>query len=300
MSGAPDPVRLLRTPEGIALRLHLAKLGDRAAAFMLDVMFIFIGLLVLVVLTLVLAGVLAGGARRVGGVLAGAGLGIVGMIWLVGLFLLRNFYFVLFELRPRGDTPGKRMLGLRVATRGGGRLGADAVLARNLVRELELFLPLTMLGVQGLGMQGTAVNWWLLLGLGWTGAFLLAPLLNRDRLRIGDLLAGTWVVQAPKPRLLADVLAGGVPGGLAGPHAPAPVFTTAQFAAYGITELHALEEVLQAQDAATMDAVASRIAAKTGCSCGAAATFLPAYYAGLRAHLERGLLLGREEQPGRG
>ncbi len=299
MSGAPDPVRLLRTPEGIALRLHLAKRGDRVAAFMLDVMFIFIGLLVLVVLTLVLAGVVVGGARRMGDVLADAGLGIAGMIWLVGLFLLRNFYFVLFELRPRGDTPGKRMLGLRVATRGGGRLGADAVLARNLVRELELFLPLTLLGMQGLGMQGMGANGWLLLlGLGWTGTFLLAPLLNRDRLRIGDLLAGTWVVQAPKPRLLADVLAGEVPGGLAGPHAPAPVFTTAQFAAYGITELHALEAVLQAQDAATMDAVASRIAATTGCSCGAAATFLPAYYAGLRAHLERGLLLGRES--GRG
>ncbi len=290
MSGAPDPTRLLRTPEGIALRFRLAKLGDRAAAFMLDLMFIFIGLLVLVVLTLVLAG----GARPMGDVLADAGLGVQGMIWLVGLFLLRNFYFVLFELRPRGDTPGKRMLGLRVATRGGGRLGADAVLARNLVRELELFMPLTVLG-----MQGTAVNGWLLLlGLGWTGTFLLAPLLNRDRLRIGDLLAGTWVVQAPKPRLLADVLAGGVP--LAGPHAPAPVFTTAQFAAYGITELHALEEVLQTQDAATMDAVASRIAAKTGCRCGTAAAFLPAYYAGLRAHLERGLLLGRDEQPGRG
>ncbi len=290
MSGAPDQVRLLRTPEGTTLRLRLAKLGDRAAAFMLDLMFIFIGLLVLVVLTLVLVG----GARRVNDVLAGAGLGIAGMIWLVGLFLLRNFYFVLFELRPRGDTPGKRMLGLRVATRGGGRLGADVVLARNLVRELELFLPLTVLGVQGTAVDG----WLLLLGLGWTGTFLLVPLLNRDRLRIGDLLAGTWVVQAPKPRLLADVLAGGVPGGPAGPHAPAPVFTTAQFAAYGITELHALEEVLQAQDAATMDAVASRIAAKTGCSCGTAAAFLPAYYAGLRAHLERGLLLGH--QPGRG
>ena len=30
------------------------------------------------------------------------------MVWLLGIFLLRNFYFVVFELGPRAATPGKR------------------------------------------------------------------------------------------------------------------------------------------------------------------------------------------------
>ena len=30
------------------------------------------------------------------------------IIWLLGFFLLRNFYFTLFEMRARAATPGKR------------------------------------------------------------------------------------------------------------------------------------------------------------------------------------------------
>ena len=33
----------------------------------------------------------------------------------------------------------------------------------------------------------------MLLGIIWTGAFVLFPLFNRDRLRVGDLVAGTMV-----------------------------------------------------------------------------------------------------------
>ena len=42
-------------------------------------------------------------------------------------------------------TIGKRTAGIRVIARDGGPLGAGAVFARNLTRDLEFFLPLTAL-----------------------------------------------------------------------------------------------------------------------------------------------------------
>src|SRR3546814_12137383 len=71
--------------------------------------------------------------------------GVMLSIWMLGGFLLRNFWFIGFELGQRAATPGKRLMGIRVVARDGGRLTADAVVARNLIRELELFLPLTMI-----------------------------------------------------------------------------------------------------------------------------------------------------------
>ena len=274
MSTLPGRLRQLVTPEGVALPLHLAEAGERLSAFLLDLLLICTALGVMTLLAV--------------GALAGTGLGpsVVGIVWLLGFFLLRNFYFAMFELRPRAATPGKRVLGIRVASQGGGRLSADAVLARNLVRELELFLPLNMLLVRGTAADG----WLVLLGLGWSGIFLAFPLLNRDRLRVGDLLAGTWVVRVPRRRLDADLAS--IPSGA--PTAPVTGFTTAQLEAYGVKELHVLEDVLRRRDPGTMAAVADRIRRKIGWTGSEpAAAFLHAYYTALRRHLERGLLFGR-------
>ena len=266
-------VRPLVTPEGVELSLVLADGGQRVAAFLLDVVFIVLALLAL----LVVVGVSAIGLREGDTAL---------VIGTAGFFLVRNGYFAAFELTPRGATPGKRLLGLRVAARDGGRLTGDAILARNLVREVELFLPLTILAVQNTNAGAVLV----VLGLGWTGILLLFPLFNRDRLRVGDLLAGTWVVQVPRPRLLADLVAAPVlqAGG-------ALAFTAVQLRAYGIKELHVLEDVLRAGNVGTMAVVADRIRAKIGWVRGAESNgdFLGAYYAGLRGELERGLLFGR-------
>ena len=257
--------RPMLTPEGVVLNLTLAEGVARVAAFVID-----LGVIALVLVVLTIASI---------AILRGTGIEAAGVIWLFGFFVLRNFYFALFELRPRGATPGKRALGIRVAPRGGGRLAADAVLARNLMRELEVFLPLSLLALQGEAAGG----WLMLLGFGWAGVFLLFPLFNRDRLRVGDLLAGTWVVEAPRPRLLTDLSA-----------APGPTFTTTQLDAYGIKELHALEDVLRGRTETTMAAVATRIRAKIGWTgTEPDAEFLAAYYAGLRTRLEQGLLFGR-------
>ena len=85
--------------------------------------------------------------------------------WLLGAlfvisFLLRSFYFTFFELRWKGATPGKRSLGLRVIDAHGGALSSDAVLVRNLTREVEVFLPLAALfqAEQLTSQQGVVVE----------------------------------------------------------------------------------------------------------------------------------------------
>ena len=54
-------------------------------------------------------------------------------------FVVRNAYFLIFELKWGGVTPGKRMAGLRVIDRRGGPLLPSAVVARNLTRQAEIF-----------------------------------------------------------------------------------------------------------------------------------------------------------------
>src|SRR5213075_2746860 len=50
-----------------------------------------------------------------------------------------------------------------------------------------------------------APPWAKVLASVWIFVFLGLPLLNKDRLRAGDLIAGTRVVVAPKPVLVADL-----------------------------------------------------------------------------------------------
>jgi uncharacterized RDD family membrane protein YckC len=282
---APSPARpfqrRLVTPEGLDLRLILGSGGERALAWLIDLAAIALALGALTLLA-ALFGLAAGEAGREA----------VTMIWLLGAFMLRNGWFILFELSGRAATPGKRALRLRVAARDGGRLTAEAIFTRNALREIEVFLPLTFLAASALvgdPVDGAMV----VLALTWSGIFLLFPLFNRDRLRVGDLVAGTWVVRAVRPRLLADLTAG------AGSAAPRFAFSTEQASAYGVKELELLEELLRRRDREVMAAVAGRIRAKIAFVQPSAETdeaFLTAYYAALRARLEQRLLYGHRRK----
>ena len=98
-------------------------------------------------------------------------------------------------------------MGLRVVARDGARLTGAAVIARNAMREIEIFLPLSFLGQQT--AEGTADTFLVLFALVWSGIFLFFPLFNRDRLRVGDLVAGTWVVRTAMPKLAEDLVGSG-------------------------------------------------------------------------------------------
>jgi uncharacterized RDD family membrane protein YckC len=271
----PDAARAFVTPEGVDLRLRVGEAGARASAFLIDLA--ILGALLIALSLLSLGAAWASRMR---------GMEMVGVVWILGAFVLRNFYFIGFELRPGAATPGKRAMGLRVIARDGGRLTADAVFARNAMRELEVFLPATFLFAGGAGVDG----WLVLLGTTWSSAFLLFPLFNRDRLRLGDLAAGTLVIQAPKKKLLPDLSAAPA-GGLA--------FSRAQLEAYGVKELYVLEDVLRLGDRRTLAAVSQRIRNKIGWTAPLEVpdqAFLAAYYAGLRGRLESRLLFGHRRK----
>lgn len=273
-----DLKRVFITPEGVDLRLELGSAGSRAAAFMIDVVLMVVILLAMTFALLYLfsASSKAGGENGPGQFLA--------VLWLIGFFLLRNGWFVLFEMGSRGATPGKRLLGLRVVARDGARLTGAAVIARNAMREIEVFLPLSFLGMQT--ADGTADTFLVLFALLWSGIFLFFPLFNRDRLRVGDLVAGTWVVRTEKGGLSADLVGS--------TYQARRVFPPAALSLYGVYELQTLEDVLRNENGDAIATVARTIRVKAGLpDDGDDYGFLADYYAALCAHLERDLMVGR-------
>jgi uncharacterized RDD family membrane protein YckC len=270
------PVSLRRnfvTPEGVDLQLELGAAGTRAAAFLLDSTMIVTILILMTIALVYLA--LASKAEW------------VGILWLLGFFVLRNGWFSLFEMGGRGATPGKRLMGLRVVARDGARLTGGAVIARNAMREIEVFLPLSFLAQQT--AQGTADAFLVIFALVWSGIFLFFPLFNRDRLRIGDLIAGTWVVRTVRASLGADLV-----------HRlqrPQRTFSEAALNLYGVYELQTLEDVLRADQPEAIATVARAIRDKAGLEDdGFDRDFLSDYYAALCARLESGLMVGRRRE----
>ncbi|HWW27046.1 MAG TPA: RDD family protein, partial [Caulobacter sp.] len=106
--GADRRARSLVTPEGVDLKLRLGDAGERAAALLIDLL-IMVGALIAFGL---LAGLAMIGSKGKGGE-------VIGTVAVLVFFVLRNLYFVLFELTPGAATPGKRAMGLRVAARNG-------------------------------------------------------------------------------------------------------------------------------------------------------------------------------------
>ena len=214
------------------------------------------------------------------------------IVYIALQFLLRHAYFLYFELGPRGATPGKRMTGVRVAARDGGRLTTEMVLARNLLRDVEITLPIVAL----FSLIGGGLAEWA--ALGWLAVFALFPLFNRDRLRAGDLVAGSWVVEAPRLKL-ADALSTGqtAASGTSQATGASYKFGEEELAIYGEFELQTLERVLRENRTEAMAAVHETICRKIGWNPGAGdeRAFLEAYYTQLRARLEGGMRMGQRK-----
>ncbi len=297
-SANPALDRVMVSPEGVPLNVTVATAGARAGALTLDIL-IILGLILGVTLLGFL--VLLGFESAFGESFTldtGGPLNVVAVLWIIAVFLFRNAYFLYFELGDRAATWGKRAVGIRVAARDGGRLTAEAVIARNIVRDIELFLPLVFL-TSG-EAEGTMTDFSAWAGFLWVLMFLLFPLFNKDRLRCGDLIAGTWVIQNVKRNL----------GGVVAPSAEAsadPVtgrpssryeFSDADLSVYGEFELQTLESVLRSGTDEALETVTSSICNKIGWEPGSGdeRIFLEAYYTALRAKLERGMRFGKRRK----
>jgi uncharacterized RDD family membrane protein YckC len=269
--------REIITPEGVSIPVELADFGERLSAFFIDWV-IWILATIAIYLPIILS------IGKAGGVLIAVSVGLF-----IG-FLIRNLYFVYFEIAWRGATPGKRVVGLRVIDRHGGPLLSTAVIARNLTREVEMFLPLGILLTWGGSPEGGA-DWEQLTLAIWLLFFAALPFINRDRMRGGDLIAGTMVIALPKRALSSDLVDGAVQF----------TFTEQQLRAYGAFELQVLEELLRRPDseeaARVLDDVCDKICRKIIWTApvppNQVALFLRDFYTAERAFLEREQLYGK-------
>jgi uncharacterized RDD family membrane protein YckC len=102
------------------------------------------------------------------------------------------FYHLVLEVLMRGRTPGKRMAGVRIVTRQGGTPSVGALIIRNVFRLIDCLPALYLLG-------------------------LLVCIVSAQRVRIGDMAAGTLLVleQATPAKSLASLSTLVVQSGLA-------------------------------------------------------------------------------------
>jgi uncharacterized RDD family membrane protein YckC len=269
--------REIITPEGVSIPVELADYGERLSAFLIDWVIWTVATIAIYLPIILLIGK------------AGSVLIAVSVALFVG-FIIRNLYFAYFEIAWRGATPGKRAIGLRVIDRHGGPLLPTAVIARNLTREVEMFLPLGILMSGGSGAGG-AVDWEQLSLAIWMLFFAALPAINRDRMRGGDLIAGTIVIALPKRALSSDLVDGTLQF----------LFTEQQLRAYGAFELQVLEELLRRPDSEVAlrvlndvcDKICRKIIWTAPVPPNQVGRFLRDFYSAERAFLEREQLYGK-------
>jgi uncharacterized RDD family membrane protein YckC len=174
---APDQLSI-ETPEQVALEFPLAGVGSRFLALAIDMLLqLASGLLVL------------GAVAAVWSILRprAGGPWFLAVIVIAG-FLLFYGYFAGFEAFWHGQTPGKRLVGLRVLSVTGRPARIDEAILRNLLRVIDQ-LP----GVYAIG--------------------IVTMLVSSRNQRLGDLAAGTVVVH--EKALSVPVLTVASPSGLA-------------------------------------------------------------------------------------
>src|SRR5437660_7404532 len=153
------------TPERVSLQYDIAGIGSRGAAALVDTA---IQALALSVVLIGLAAAFAA-TQRPAGFSTGSGALFVGLFALA-IFVVTAGYFMLFEILWSGQTPGKRLVGVRVIRENGYPIRPVDAVIRNLVRIVD-WLP----GVYGVGV--------------------LTMLMNKRSRRLGDFASGTIVVR---------------------------------------------------------------------------------------------------------
>jgi uncharacterized RDD family membrane protein YckC len=160
----------LQTPESVELEFTLAGIGNRAYALLIDY----------IVLGLILVGFLVSWSifsfQLYGAIEEWIGNNNQLSLWLIAIPILVSFfiyvgYFVFFESLWQGQTPGKRYVKIRVIRDDGRPIGLQQSTLRALLRPIDdtFFL----------------------------GLFLIV--LSRQEKRLGDLVAGTVVIQEVQP-----------------------------------------------------------------------------------------------------
>jgi uncharacterized RDD family membrane protein YckC len=251
-------------PEGVPIHFEVASLGSRLGAQLLDLLITHVGLLLLFLLVIFNFSV---------------PFSQVAAFFILLTFALRAPYYILTELVWNGRTIGKRLSGLRVISADGQRLSAYQIVVRNLMKELEVFLPITLLF--GLGDASGETRIFMIVWLLMTFA---TPFFQKRNQRIGDIIAGTYVIALPKTDLTKEL---------------------AQDEHYGRFELQTLESVLRSQsrvpglekrEREVVEAICKKIGYLEPVRFEEGHTFLSEFYTAQRAFLEGRSLLGDKRE----
>jgi uncharacterized RDD family membrane protein YckC len=176
-----DRTLRVKTPESIAFSYELAGLGSRFLAVAIDV----------AIQTLVMIGIIWGlvyaGTHMSSAAMRDASraskfeesLAIAFIITII--FVIYFGYFIIFETFWNGQTPGKKLMGLRVVRDGGYPADFASIAIRNVIRVGEAVAGLYAISA-------------------------VAALMSPENKRLGDMAAGTLVVRDTATAKLAAIL----------------------------------------------------------------------------------------------
>ena len=226
-----DQIRI-DTPEQIQLEFPLAGIGSRFLAIALDT---------LIQTVLYVAGSFA--------LFAGAGLakylpsfGWISENWAIALVIIFLFsvywgYFAFFEIIWKGQTPGKRLTGIRVIHQSGRPINVYEAIGRNLMRAVDWLPGMYIVGI-------------------------VCMMISSQNRRLGDHVVGSVVVHDKRPEQIR-------PDWTTTP--PTAVESNPAIAKITPEELVLIETYLQRRldlDAATRDMTAYKIAARISTKTG--------------------------------
>ena len=162
---ATEDVLIIETPERVPLHFALASIGNRFLACALDHF-----LQTLAILLMFLAFYILANVSSVGDLVSSAPKWVIA-IMIVVLFLIFSSYFAFFEWIWNGQTPGKRLLKLRVIREDGRPITFWEAVVRNLLRSIDMQpAPFYSIG-------------------------LISVFLSLSDQRVGDMVAGTVVIR---------------------------------------------------------------------------------------------------------
>src|SRR5688500_9102149 len=160
----PEETLDIQTPENVAFDYQIAGIGSRFLASLLDTtIVVFLQVVILIVVTLIIQSVDGSVFSDLISASVSAVFGLIAAVFYWG-------YYVFFEMLWNGQSPGKRWVGLRVIRGDGMPITLSESLIRNLARLVD-FLP----AAYGIG--------------------IVTMFIDKQSRRLGDLAAGTLVVQ---------------------------------------------------------------------------------------------------------
>ncbi len=232
------------TPESVAFDYEIADIGSRFIAALIDTTILGLALAGLnTVLGLVLRLIVGETLPEIRDLFSGE-LGWGGGLAVAVFAVLNSFlfwgYYLLFELRWGGQTPGKRFAKIRVVRSDGAPAGASEIVVRNLVRIVDL-LPMAYL------------------------AGFVCMIANRQARRLGDFAAGTLAVKAVDAVTLESLLIPLVqPVPEVGPAAPVLDVRGLSAADFSLVRDLLARDAMHPLDDALVARLAAAIAAKIG------------------------------------